>query len=356
MTRRFLHLALLALTALAMLTPAAQAAPKKQFKFAWSIYTGYMPWVYAEESGILEKWADKYGIEIKLTQFNDYIESLNQFTAGQFDGVTGTTMDALGLPSAGGVDTTVLLIGDYSNGNDAIVTKGKGKKLTDLKGQKIHLVELSISHYMLALALKSAGMKESDVQVQNLSDADFYAAFRTSDVSSIVAWKPGLANIEAEPNVSIVFDSKQIPAELIDIAMVSSKTLKENPAFGKALTGAWYESLAAMRGTTPSAIAARTMMAKASGTDLKDFETQLATTYLYQTPADAIGFLKSPALTGGTERVRDFCFEHGLLGKNAKSKDAIGIELPDGKVLGDKNNVKLRFDAQYVALAAAGKL
>jgi len=356
MTRRFLHLIVFAITTVAMLSPSAQAAPKKQFKFAWSIYTGYMPWVYAEQSGILKKWADKYGIDIKLTQFNDYIESLNQFTAGQFDGVTGTTMDALGLPSAGGVDTTALIIGDYSNGNDAIVMKGKGKKLADLKGQKVHLVELSISHYMLALALKSAGLKERDVQIQNLSDADFYAAFRTSEVSSIVAWKPGLANIEAEPNVSIVYDSKQMPAELIDIAMVSTRTLKENPAFGKALMGAWYESLAAMKGTSAAAVAARTMMAKASGTDLKDFETQLATTYLYQAPADAVAFLKSPALTGGVERVREFCFEHGLLGKNAKSKDAIGIELPDGKVLGDKNNVKLRIDGQYVALAAAGKL
>jgi NitT/TauT family transport system substrate-binding protein len=352
MTRRLL----LALASLLIFVPAAHAAPKKEFKFAWSIYTGYMPWVYAEESGILRKWADKYGIKIELTQFNDYIESLNQYTAGQFDGVTGTTMDALGLPAAGGVDTTALIIGDYSNGNDAIVMKGKGKKLSDLKGTSVHLVELSISHYMLALALKSAGLKSTDVKVQNLSDADFYAAFRTTQVNSIVAWKPALSSIEAEPNVSIVFDSKQIPGELVDIAMVNTRTLEENPAFGKALVGAWYETLAAMRGTSASAIAARTMMAKAAGTDLKDFDSQLATTYLYEKPADALAFLKSPTLLGGTERVREFCFEHGLLGKNAKNKDAIGIELPDGKVLGDKSNVKFRFDSQYAGLAAAGKL
>jgi len=356
MTRPFRPFLALALTALAFIAPGAEAAPKKEFKFAWSIYTGYMPWLYAEQSGILKKWADKYGIQIKLTQFNDYIESINQFTAGQFDGVTGTTMDALGLPSAGGVDTTALIIGDYSNGNDAIVMKGKGRKLADLKGQKVHLVQYSISHYMLWLALKSAGLKEGDVHLENLSDADFYSAFRTSQVSSIVAWKPALSNIEAEPNVSVVFDSKQIPAELVDIAMVNSRTLKENPAFGKALMGAWYETLAAMKGTSPSAIAARTMMAKGSGTTLADFDSQLATTHLYETPADAVAFLKGVSLREGIDRVRDFCFEHELLGKKATSKDAIGVELPDGKVLGDKANVKFRIDGQYAGLAAAGKL
>lgn len=358
MMKRILRPLITVLAALVVTAPlsTASAAPKKEFKFAWAVYTGYMPWLYAEQSGILKKWADKYGIKITLTQFNDYIESLNQYTAGSFDGVTGTTMDALGLPAAGGVDTTAIIIGDYSNGNDAIVVKGKGKKMANLKGQTVHLVELSISHYMLALALKSAGLKESDVKVANLSDADFYSAFRTPQVSGIVAWKPALSQIEAEPNTSIVFDSKQIPGELVDIAMVNTRTLKENPNFGKALVGAWYETLAAMKGTSATAIAARTMLAKGAGTDLKDFDSQLATTYLYETPADAAAYLKSPTLVKGIEGVREFAFDHGLLGKNAKSKDAIGIELPDGKVLGDKTNVKFRFDSQIVGLAAAGKL
>ena len=45
-----------------------------------------------------------------------------------------------------------------------------------------------------------------------------------------------------------------------------------------------------------------------------------------------------------------------LLGKGAKSVDAVGIELGDKSVLGDKANVKLRFDATYMDAAAKGKL
>src|SRR3569623_2820313 len=127
----------------------AQAAPKKEFNVAWSIYVGWMPWPYADQAGIVKKWADKYGIKIKVTQINDYVESINQYPAGKFDGVTVTNMDALPIPAAGGVDTTAVLVGDYSNGNAGVILKN-AKSVADIKGQNVKLVEFSVSHYLLA--------------------------------------------------------------------------------------------------------------------------------------------------------------------------------------------------------------
>src|SRR5215470_3016549 len=100
--------------------PAAHAVAKKEFNIAWTIYVGWMPWPYAAEAGIVRKWADKYDIKINVTQINDYVESINQYTAGKFDGVTLTNMDALTIPAAGGIDTTAIIMGDFSNGNDGI--------------------------------------------------------------------------------------------------------------------------------------------------------------------------------------------------------------------------------------------
>ncbi len=351
------RLRLVAIAMLAcMLALPAQAAEKKSFKFAWSIYAGFMPWVYAEQSGILKKWADKYGITIELTQFNDYVESINQYTAGEFDGVLAAQMDALTIPAAGGVDTTVLILGDYSNGNDGLAIKGQGKTLADLKGLKVSLVELSVSHYLLARALTQGGLAESDVKTENISDADYVPVWNASETVAIAAWKPGLSMIQASPDATMVFDSAQIPGEIMDVAVVNTATLRDNPDFGKALVGAWYETLAAMRGDAETAKAARTLMAEASGTDLAGYDSQLATTYLYYEPAEALTFLRDPKLKTIMELVSTFAFEHGLLGEGAKSKDVIGIQLPDGSVLGDAAHVKLRFDSSYTALAADGKL
>ena len=52
----------------------------------------------AADQGIVKKWADKYGISIEVVQINDYVESINQYTAGAFDGCVMTNMDALTIP------------------------------------------------------------------------------------------------------------------------------------------------------------------------------------------------------------------------------------------------------------------
>lgn len=195
------------LLTLAIVAPA-HAAPKKDFKVAWSIYVGWMPWGYAADTGIVKKWADKYGITIDVKQFNDYVESVNQYTAGGFDAVTITNMDALSIPAAGGVDTTAVIMGDFSNGNDAVILKNKSD-LAAIKGQKINLVEFSVSHYLLARALESKQLAEKDIKVVNTSDADLAAAFKTSDVTAVVTWNPIVSEILASSDAKKVFNSSR---------------------------------------------------------------------------------------------------------------------------------------------------
>ena len=196
-----------------LLLLAALAAPVQatdKFSLCWSIYVGWMPWAYGAEKGIVDKWADKYDIEIEVVQINDYIESINQYTAGQFDACTMTNMDALTIPAAGGVDSTALIVGDFSNGNDGVVLKGE-QTLEAIEGQRVNLVELSVSHYLLARALDSVGMSEADVTVVNTSDADLVGVYGSDDVTSVVTWNPLLSEVASMPDSNVVFDSTGIP-------------------------------------------------------------------------------------------------------------------------------------------------
>ena len=349
-------LALLSAGLAAALAFPAHAEKKEQFDVCWTIYAGWMPWEYGATQGLVDKWATKYGIEIKVTQLNDYVESINQYTAGQFDGCTMTNMDALTIPAAGGVDSTALIVGDFSNGNDGIVLKGEKKTLGDLKGMDVNLVELSVSHYLLARGLERAGLSEKDHKVVNTSDADLVAAFATDDVQAVATWNPLLAEIEATPGVTKVFDSSQIPGEIIDLMVVNSDTLKDNPELGKALTGAWYEIMATMSADSDAGKAAREHMAKASGTDLAGYEAQLAATKMFYSAKDAVAFANSPKLPATMTKVAEFSFSHGLLGEGAQSAEAVGMAFAKGITTGDKGNVKLRFDPSYMEMAAQGKL
>ena len=348
-------LALAATAALAFASPLA-AQEKTDFRIAWSIYVGWMPWGYLEDSGIMDKWADKYGIDVEIVQINDYIESINQYTAGAFDGVSATNMDTLSIPSGGGVDTTALIVGDYSNGNDAVLIKGDGT-MADLAGQPVNLVELSVSHYLLARGLDMNGLSEADLAaVINTSDADMVAAFNTPDVTAAVTWNPLVSTILETPGVTKIFDSADIPGEIIDLMVVNTETLAAHPEFGKALVGAWYETMALMSADSAEGAAARSEMAAASGTDLSGYEDQLATTEMFYDAADAVAFTKGPALSQTMIYVAEFLFDKGILGTGAPSADFVGVAYPDGSTTGDPENVKLRFDTTFLEMAAEGAL
>lgn len=344
-------LAVAAIALTASLGTAQAAGKRDSFRIAWTIYAGWIPWDYVKTSGIMDKWADKYDIDVEIVQINDYIESINQYTTGQFDGVVATSMDALSIPAASGVDTTALIVGDYSNGNDGIVSKD-AKSVAELEGETINLVQLSVSHYLLARALEQNGLAEPDVNLVNTSDADIVAAFQGNTVRTVVTWNPLLSTVAETPGSHEIFDSSQIPGHIKDLTLVNTETLKANPALGKALVGAWYEMMADLGADTAKGREVRAYLGEASGTDREGYEAQLDGMKMFYTPDAAIDFISSDQAYEAMDSVRQFSFEKGLLGEGAASADFVGIEFPGDRILGDESNLNLRFDTTYMQMAA----
>ena len=333
---------------------STNAAFAESYKVAWSHYTGWEPWGYIQESGIMDKWAQKYGIEVDVILLNDYIESINLYTAGEFDGVTVTNMDALTIPAIGGVDTSAIIVGDYSNGNDALITQGVDS-VSGLKGKDVKLVELSVSHYLLARALDQNGLSERDLTVVNTSDADIGGLFMSDATANVVTWNPIVNEIKEKDGAKILFDSASIPGEILDVMVVRSDS---DEKLKKALTGAWYEAMAQMSGAAGDELENESLsfMAEQAGGTLDQLKDQIKTTAMFYTPAEAIAYATTEQLKTTMDYVRQFSFDKGLYAQGMKNADAVGIAMPDGSVLGNTQNVKLRFDHSYMQMAADGKL
>jgi len=322
---------------------------------AWSHYTGWEPIQYMKDSGILAKWGKRYGVNLDITPPMDYVESINQYTTGQFCAVAVTNMDALTIPAVGGVDTTFIVVGDYSNGNDGIVVKtATPLGVKNLAGLDVKLVEFTVSHYLLARALQMNGLKLNSVKTVNTSDSDIGALFATGGNGTVVVtWNPILMTARKVKNAQLLFDSSRIPGEIIDGIAVRSG-VSENVK--KAIAGAWFETMSIMADrNSPRYRDAVARMAKGAGGSEADFVAQLKTTHLFATPADAARFTKDAQLKKTMEFVRHFIFDVGLL-RGAKSPDVVGIQFPDGTVIGDAKRIRLRFDTKYMEMAATGTL
>ncbi len=339
--------------------PSFTWGQKPAFTVGWSIYVGWDPYQYMAKSGLLRKWGDKYGVSIKVQRF-DYAPSIDAFTSKNVDACAMTNMEALDLPAASGVDTTAILIGDYSNGNDAVMARD-GNTLKSLPAKKVLLVQKTVSEYLLERAFVKNNLESEvrKVKLVNTSDSSIVAAFMNdTSESAVVTWKPLVTQLQKMKGVVTLFDSSKIPGEILDLLVVRSEVLNRpdgsGQKFAKALTGAWYEMMAQMSaGGNDKVLSA---IAAVSEDTLPSYKEQLSTTHMMYKPEEAAAMAGSAGLKDKMQLVRQFCFTHGLLGSGVKSADDVAVKYPDGSVQGKADRVRLRFDDTFMKLAAEGKL
>ena len=342
-----------------LLAPASVWADKPTFTVAWSIYVGWDPYQYMAKSGLMRKWGDKYGVNIKVQRF-DYAPSIDAFTSKNVDACAMTNMEALDLPAASGIDTTAIIIGDYSNGNDAVIARD-GNSLKSLPGKKVLLVQKTVSEYLLerAMVLNNLAAEARKIKLVNTSDSSIVAAFMNdASESAVVTWKPLVTQVQGMKGVTTLFDSSKIPGEILDLMVVRSEVLNRpdgsGQKFAKALTGAWYEMMSEM--SAPNGDKVLASIAAVSEDTLPSYKEQLSTTHMMYKPQEASAMAVSSGLKDKMTLVRQFCFSHGLLGSGTKSPDEVAIKYPDGSVQGKADRVRLRFDDTYMKLASGGKL
>lgn len=331
------------------------------FTVGWSVYVGWNPYQYMARSGILKKWADKYNVAIKVQRF-DYAPSLDAFVAKNIDACTMTNMEALDMPAAAGVDTTAVIMGDYSNGNDAVLVR-RNLTLAQIPGRRVLLVEKTVSQYLFerAFVLNNLAGELKRVKYVNTSDSDIAGAF-LSDTSQdvVVTWKPLVSQILKGKGIANIFDSSKIPGEILDLLVVRTDVLirpdGSGQRFAKAVVGAWYELLGQMSKSGPEADKVLAAIAEASQDTLPSYKEQLSTTHMFYTAQSAADMTASAQLKKTMELVRQFCALHGLLGAKATSADDVAIRFPDGAIEGKPDRVRLRFDVSYMQMAAGGKL
>jgi len=198
-------------------------------------------------------------------------------------------------------------------------------------------------------------MRERDLKVINTSDADIVAAFarRRAPQSS-----PGNRNergvVGTECSAGVRF--QQDTGEILDLMVVKTDVLNAQSKLGKALIGAWYETLALMFKMMPPARRPRRRWPKRLERISPVSARQLATTHLFTTPADAYAFVTAAGVIKsngfGTQvfiRARDSgagCEFHGRRRHSISSREESG----------DPHNLKMRFDSAFSKLAMDGKL
>lgn len=218
--------------AISVLSFASQAEP---LKIGYSDWPGWVAW----EVGIEKGWFKEAGVDVEFEWF-DYVASMDAFAAGKLDAVAMTNGDTL-VTGATGARGVMILINDYSNGNDMVVARAGIESVKELKGKKIGVEVGFVSHLLLLDALEQNGLSEEDVELVNVPTNETPQVLASGDVDAIVAWQPnsGMA-LQQVPGSTAVFSSADQPGLIYDVLAVAPVSLAVNKAEWAKVTKVWY--------------------------------------------------------------------------------------------------------------------
>lgn len=209
----------------ALLASASSVQAAAPLKIGYSDWPGWVAWQVAIDKG----WFKEAGVPVTFEWF-DYSASMEAFAAGKIDAVTMTNGDALVTGATGG-KSVMLLLTDYSNGNDMLIGKPGIRSIKDLKGKKVAVEVGLVEHLLLLNGLKKAGMKESDVTLVNAKTNEMPQMLASGDVAAVGAWQPiaGQA-MKGVPGAKPIYTSADEPGLIYDVLAVNPASAKQRKA------------------------------------------------------------------------------------------------------------------------------
>lgn len=260
--------------------PRASAADGP-LRVGYSDWPGWVAWQVAIDKG----WFKDAGVDVQFEWF-DYSASMEAFGAGKIDAVTVTNGDTL-VMGAGGSKGVMIMLTDYSNGNDMIVGKPGLKSLKDLKGKKVGLESGLVEHLLILNGLEKAGLKESDVEIVNVKTNDTPQVFTDPGIAAVGAWQPVAGQaMKAAPGARPLYTSADQPGLIYDVVTVSPTSFAARKDDWAKVVKVWDKVVAYIEDPKTQEDAVK-MMAARSGVPAEEYVRFLKGTKLLSLSAGA---------------------------------------------------------------------
>ena len=309
--------------------PPAEApspAPPKAapLRVAYSDWPGWT----AFEIGIQKGWFKEAGVDVEFSWF-DYLPSMEAFSAGKVDAVMMTNGDAL-VTGANGGKSKMILITDYSNGNDKVIAKPGIKSLKDLKGKKIGLELTLVEHLLLLQGLQKVGMKQSDIKLVNFRTNETPQALASGQVDAVAAWYPTSSQaLTSVTGAKAIWTSSDVPGLIYDAVAVSPQSVAQRKEDWIKFVRVWYRIVDFVKNpqTQPEAIA---IMAAKVGVKPEEYAAAMPGTYFLSLAEAKQRFAKGAGLDslyGSTKIADDFNVANKVYATAQPIDDYIDAEL-----------------------------
>ncbi|HQX01518.1 MAG TPA: ABC transporter substrate-binding protein [Anaerolineales bacterium] len=282
--------------------------PQKQpISIAISSWAGVEPVELAAQLGYFEK----HGVEVKLIRFSVYSDSIEALIDGKVDAGMHTLDDAIRY-YAGGRDVRVVLLTDYSFGNDGLVARPGIDSLTDLRGARIGVETETVGHLSLLKILEAGKLAENDVTIVNIPTWEIEQSMLNGIVDAGVTWEPYLTRTARETGGKVLITSREYPETIITTMTFDAAIVKRRPQDVQNIVAAYFDAVEYIKENPQDAYQ---RMGQAEGISAMEFEKQAAGIQYLQL-ADNLTLLDEQSEVhayGQADAIAQFLFDQGII-------------------------------------------
>jgi NitT/TauT family transport system substrate-binding protein len=213
--------------------------PEPALRIGTNVWIGSEPLYLARELGHLDLGA------VQLVEYPSASEVLRAYRNQAIDGMV-ISLDELFSLAVDGLQPRAILVVDVSHGADAVVGRRGMRSMHDLKGRPVAVESGALGAFVLSRALALNGMQPADVKVVHLESNEQPGAFEKGQIDGAVTFDPYRVQL-LRSGATTLFDSTQIPGEIVDLVAVRASVLEKQPNAVRALLSGWFAALEYMK-------------------------------------------------------------------------------------------------------------
>lgn len=219
---------------------AESRSDQAELRLGINPWPGYEFLFLAQELGYFEE----EDVRLRLVEYSSLGDVRRAFERGQLDGMAATAIELLDVWQVSDRRPQIVLVPDFSDGSDVIMAKSPIHNVADLRGKRIGAEVASLGIFLLARALDQAGMTLDDVQVIPMDQGAMQEALTDGTVDAVVSYPPISVALGEVPDLQVVFSSKDIPGEIIDIVAFDEAVIGDHPQTMEGIIRAWDRAVA----------------------------------------------------------------------------------------------------------------
>ena len=301
-------------------------------KIGYSAWPGWFPLAVAEEKGLFEA----AGLDVELTYFADYTASLDALVAGKVD-VNAQTLNDTIFAVAAGSDQKVVVVGDNSTGNDAVICDESIETVDNLAGKTIAAEEGVVDHFLLLQALAANDMTQDDIDFVGVKTDAAAAGFAGGQFDCVAVFAPFTVQALEREGSHVVVSSADFPGVIPDHLVATADLVADHPDAVQKLVDAWYATIGAIEEDPDGTTA---IMAEKAGLSVEEYESFAEGTTIFSAD-DALNAFEDRAddatsLPEMARRTNPFLVDSGLAKEEADLSGLFAPEFTQAHVDGKK--------------------